>query len=264
MASFRERVLGGEVLAGAWCNLGSSITVEMAALAGFDWLCIDQEHGPGETEQLLHQLQSIGSHPTAGIVRIAWNEIHLFKRALDLGAAGVMVPYVENGEEAQRAVTAMRYPPEGRRGIAGTPRAAGYGPGFENYRRRANRELATVVQVETGTALGNLEAIAAVEGVDVLFVGPLDLSANLGLASSFGNPVFDEAIRKVAQSARRRGKAAGILVPGPEGVDPVVDMGFTFIASGTDGGYVVKGMRENLDQLRRHQAGRKGEIDDGR
>jgi 2-keto-3-deoxy-L-rhamnonate aldolase RhmA len=263
MASFRERVLKGEVVAGAWCNLGSSITVEMAVLTGFDWVCIDQEHGPGETDRLLHQLQSIGSLPTAGIVRIAWNEIYLFKRALDLGAAGIMVPYMENGEEADRAAKAMRYPPEGRRGIAGTPRAAGYGPGFEDYRSRANRELLTVVQIETKTALGNLEEIAATDGVDVLFVGPLDLSTNLGLASSFGNPAFDEVIRKVAQTSRRRGKAAGILVPGAEWIGPVVDMGFTFIASGTDGGYVVKGMRENLDQLRRHPAGRRGEIEDG-
>jgi 2-keto-3-deoxy-L-rhamnonate aldolase RhmA len=160
-----------------------------------------------------------------------------------------MVPYVESRAEAIRAARAMRYPPDGLRGIAASPRAAGYGAGFENYRRQANRELLAVVQIETGKALGNLGEIAAVEGVDVLFVGPLDLSTNLGLESSFGNPVFDRAIRKVPVSAGRHGKAAGILVPGPEWLGPVVDMGFTFIASGSDGGYVMKAMQASLSRF---------------
>ena len=121
MSFIRERVLNGEFMAGAWCNLGSSLTVEMAARIGYDWILLDQEHGPGDNLTLLHQIQATEAGKADPIVRIAWNEMPRFKRALDLGAKGIMIPYVQNAKEARLAVDSMRYSPEGIRGVASSP-----------------------------------------------------------------------------------------------------------------------------------------------
>ena len=253
MQYIRERVINGEFLAGAWCNLGSSITVEMASKMGFDWVLLDQEHGPGDNLTLLHQMQAVAAGAAAPVVRIAWNEMPRFKRALDLGAAGIMVPYVQNREEAEYAAASMRYSPEGLRGVAGTPRAAGYGADFDDYYAAANGNLLTVVQIETGTAVFNVEAIASVSGVDVLFVGPLDLSISLNLPGRFDDLEFLKVLGTVAQKATAAGKAAGILLPGVRLVEVVRDLGFNFIATGSDGGMVMAGMRDSLTALRRHK-----------
>ena len=246
MHTLRERVLSGDFLAGAWCNIGSSITAEMTGLAGFDWVLFDQEHGPGDSMTLLHQLQAVAPFPTAPLVRIAWNEMPRFKRALDLGAAGLMVPYVQTPEEAAAAVASMRYPPKGQRGVASSPRAAGYGRHFPGYFDRANQELVTVVQVETAETLKHLEAIAAIDGVDVLFVGPLDLSVSCNTPDRFQDRFFVDILKQVGATARDAGKAAGILLPGSEQLPLAVDLGFSFVALGSDGGFVQQG----LDQAR--------------
>ncbi len=250
MHFIREEVLAQKFMAGVWCNLASAITTEIAASAGFDWLLIDQEHGPGDNQTLLGQLMAIGDKPCAPIVRIAWNEMVLFKRALDLGASGIMVPYIQKVEEAKRAVSYLRYPPDGVRGVAGTPRAAGYNVDFENYFSQANKSLLSVHQIETGQAVKNAADIAAVDGVDVLFVGPVDLSVSLNRPRRFDDPEYREVLKKVATTARGKGKAAGILLPSAGLIDMVADMGFTFVALGSDAGMVVQGMKNNLDALR--------------
>ena len=247
MQYIREKVLSGELLSGAWCNLGSSLTVEMAAIIGFDWILIDQEHGPGDNVTLLNQIQAVGGRSSAPIVRITWNEMPRFKRALDLGAMGIMVPYVQTAQEAQYAVDSMRYSPEGSRGVASSPRAAGFSLNFKEYYSAANTNLLLAAQVETGKTLKNLEEIAIVDGVDVLFVGPLDLSISLGMPEQFENPDFREILTKVAKTARSKGKAAGILVPNPDFIEMVCKMGFTFIAAGSDGGMVLTGMQNALN-----------------
>lgn len=246
MHYIREKVLSGSFMAGTWCNLGSSITAEMAASAGFDWILLDQEHGPGDNETLLRQLQAVGQRPCAPIVRIAWNEIARFKRALDLGAMGIMVPYVQTAEEAQQAVSFLRYPPEGRRGVAGTPRAAGYGAGFDAYYAEANRNLLSVHQIETARSIENMHDIARVDGADVLFVGPLDLSISVGMPKRFEDPEFRNLLSQVAACAKDAGKAAGILLPSVRLLSMAHDLGFTFVAVGSDGGLVVEGMRNNM------------------
>lgn len=243
MKTLRQRALGGEVLAGAWLNLGSSVTAEMAGRVGFDWALIDQEHGVGDQETLLHQLQALEATPTAGIVRIAWNEAPRFKRALDLGASGIMVPYVNTADEARQAAAAMRYPPQGVRGVARSPRAAGFGQDFDTYFAEANENLLTVVQIETAEAVENAAEIAAVEGVDVLFIGPLDLSVSLGIPGQSTQPDFRAAVSRVIAASRQAGKAAGILIPTAEQIGPTVADGFTFIAVGSDGAFVMNGMR---------------------
>jgi 4-hydroxy-2-oxoheptanedioate aldolase len=149
---FRNRVLAREWLAGTFLNLGSPMTVEIAGLAGFDWILIDHEHGPGGEDTLLHQLHAASATPAFPVVRIAQNETPRFKRVLDMGALGVMVPYVSTAAETRAAVQAMRYPPHGIRGVAKFNRGAGFGADFEEYYAHAHERLLTVIQIETTEA----------------------------------------------------------------------------------------------------------------
>jgi 4-hydroxy-2-oxoheptanedioate aldolase len=245
MHFIREQAVSGEFLAGAWCNLASSMTVEMAANAGFDWILIDQEHGPGDNATLLHQLQAVGDKPSAVIARVVWNQMPLIKRTLDLGASGIMIPYIETAEDAAKAASYMQYPPQGLRGAAMSPRATGYGTRFDQYYAEANQNLLTVVQIETGKAVENAADIAAVDGVDVLFIGPLDLSLSLGMHDRFNDPEFRKVLKQVAQTARGAGKGAGILLPSTGLLEMAHDLGFNFVAAGSDGGAVVQAMNDN-------------------
>ncbi len=248
----RQRVLSGELVAGTWLNLGSSLTAEIAGKAGFDWVVLDLEHGAGDHESLVHQQQAVAGTPAAPIVRVAWNEAPRFKRVLDLGAAGVVVPYVTCAAEAKAAAAAMRYPPQGVRGVAGMNRACDFGD-FDAYAACANDQLLTVVQIECEPALTDLEAIAAVEGVDVLFVGPMDLSFSLGIPQQYDHPRFRAALKQVSDTARAAGKAAGILLMRREQIDDVLPLGFTFIGLGSDGGILAKGMKETAEVLRSYK-----------
>jgi 4-hydroxy-2-oxoheptanedioate aldolase len=237
-ADFRQRVLNREWLTGTFLNLGSPVVVEVAGLAGFDWILIDHEHGPGGEDTMLHQLQAASATPTFPIVRIANNETPRFKRALDMGAFGVMVPYVNTAAEARAAVQAMRYPPHGIRGVAKFNRGAGFSGDFEEYYLHAHERLLTVLQIETTESVANIDEIAAVDGADVLFVGPTDLSYNMGIRDQLESPRFIEALQKVSAAAKKHGKAAGILVHANPLVAKVRDLGYTFVALGSDGGGV--------------------------
>ena len=161
MKSIRDRVLNGELLTGTFLNIGSSITVEIAGDSGFDWILIDLEHGPSGQHSLLHLLQAAAATPAAPIVRIPANEPVLFKKTLDLGASGIMVPWVLNAEEAKDVVAAMRYPPAGIRGVAKSPRAIGFGRSFDDYFARSAECLLTVIQIERKEAVEDAERIAA-------------------------------------------------------------------------------------------------------
>jgi len=254
MKWIRERVLNGELMGGTFINLGSSLTAEIAGQAGLDWLLIDLEHGAGDRHELLFQLQAIESTPTAPIVRVAWNDPVQFKRALDLGPSGIMVPYVQSAEEARRAVAAMRYPPAGVRGVASMHRACGFGSDFDEYFRRADSQLLTVVQIETAAAVDHVDEIAAVDGVDVLFVGPMDLSISLGIARRWDHPVFSSAVNKVVSACRKAGKAAGTLVQSEDQIERSVSVGFSFLALSSDGAMVVQGMRGAVAAFRKQRS----------
>ncbi len=247
---FRKRVLAREWLCGTFLNLGSPLTVEIAGLAGFDWLLIDHEHGPGGEDTMLHQLQAAAATPAFPVVRIALNEVPRFKRALDMGAFGVMVPYVNTAVEARSAVSAMRYPPHGIRGVAKINRGAGFGGDFEEYYLHAHERLVTIIQVETVEAIANVDEIAAVDGADVIFVGPTDLSYNMGIRDQLESPRFIEALQKVSDAAKKHGKAAGILVHNPALVAKCRDLGYTFVALGSDGGSVRSGLLSIVQSLR--------------
>ena len=252
---FRRRVLDREVLAGTFVNMGSSISVEIAGQSGFDWVLIDREHGIGGQESLIHQLQAASATTAAPIVRIPWNDPQHFKRVLDLGAAGIMVPYVSSASEAEQAVASMRFPPHGIRGVAKLNRASRFGQTFEEYFAHAHELLLTVVQIETAAALASIDAIAATAGVDVLFVGPLDLSVSLGVPQQFDHPRFKEACRAVAAAAAKARKAAGILLTSVDQIDATIEAGFTFVALGSDSGLVAGGMRDLAAAFDHHRRG---------
>lgn len=234
MQFIRKKALAGEILTGTFLNLGSAVSAEIAAKSGFDWVLIDMEHGAGDQESCVHQLQAIGNGPAAPLVRIAWNEPPRFKRALDAGAVGVMVPYVNTAEEARRAVAAMRFPPQGSRGVARSTRATDFGQNVEKYLAQANENVLTILQIETGEAVNNAADIAAVDGADVLFVGPADLSSNLGVSMKFDHPRFRDAIALTVEGCRSARKAPGILLASAAQIPRAIEDGFTFVGVGTE------------------------------
>jgi len=248
--SLRPRLSRGEVVLGTWLNLGSSLTAEIVARAGFDWLLIDMEHGTGDFRELMQQLQAIEASPAVPLVRVAFNEPWLFKRTLDLGPSGLMIPLIGSAGQAQEAVRAMRYPPEGFRGIASMTRPAGFGAEFTEYRARANELLLAVIQIELGEAVSDIAAIAAVPGVDVLFIGPLDLTTSLGVPEKLDSDVAQAALRRIEKAARDHGKAMGILVPTCEVAARYIELGYQLVAVGSDAAFVNQGARNVASVLK--------------
>lgn len=235
----------GQPVRGTFLNLGSPWSVRMAAQMGFDWVLIDLEHGSASEATLPSLLLAVEGTACSPIVRVVSNNQDSIKRALDLGAVGVMVPYVSTAAEAQDAASSMRYPPAGTRGVAGLTAATGYGLSLPDYHRDANEKVLTVVQIETVAAIENAAAIAAVVGVDVLFVGPLDLSYNLGCPKDYHHPDHRAARDHVVTVCRQHNKAAGILST-LESAHEYYDQGFTFVAVGSDGW----ALRDGLQRLR--------------
>lgn len=240
----RDRVLRREILSGTFINLGSSVTTEIAGRSGLDWLLIDLEHSAGDEHTLLTQLQAVSATPACPIVRIPHNDPWRFKRILDLGASGIMVPWISSVREAEQVVSAMRYAPDGIRGVANLNRASGFGRDFKRYFAEANHSLLTIVQIEQPEALEVIDDIAAVEGVDVLFLGPLDMSVSMGIPQDYDHPDFKKAKQRIADAAFKAGKAAGTLLMSPDQLQETVEQGYTMVAIGSDGGVVAKGMQQ--------------------
>jgi 2-keto-3-deoxy-L-rhamnonate aldolase RhmA len=242
--SIRERILNRELLTGTFLSLGNSITTEIAGNSGFDWLLLDVEHGSGSHSHLIHQIQATGATPAAPFVRIEDNQTARFKRVLDLGASGIMIPYVRSVEDAEQAVSAMRYPPRGIRGVAKLSRGSGFGANFEEYFEKGHEQLTTVIQIETAEALKDIDRIAAVDGVDVLFVGPMDLTVNMGIREQFDHPDYVSARKNISEAAKNAGKAAGILLQNTDQIPDAIEQGYTFVAIGSDIALVNAGMRQ--------------------
>lgn len=239
-----------ETLAGTFLNLGSASTVEIAAETGFDWLLIDLEHGSGTAADLRAQLLATRGTKAAPIVRIASADPDMVKFVMDSGAAGVMFPYVANAQEAARCVQMMKYPPVGTRGVAQIIRATNFGRDWHAYQAQANLQSLVIVQIETPDAANAAEEIAAVPGVDVLFVGPLDLSVNLGHPGDFTPPKFVQHLKHVVTACMQHGKTAGILSR-PELIDSHLQLGFRFVALGSDSGAVAAGLSNSLKAMRK-------------
>lgn len=245
----REK-LKSDVLAGTFLNLGSLAAVEIAAETGFDWLLIDLEHGCGSLADLRALLVACRKSAASPIVRIRSVDPDTVKFVMDSGAAGVMFPYVSSREEAEAAVRCMKYAPQGNRGVANAIRATDFGVNWSEYFHAANSRSLVVTQIENAEAVEAAEDIAAVDGVDVLFVGPLDLSVNLGHPGDFGAPAVVEAMKKVIAACESCGKVPGILTR-PEYLEAHRDLGFRFVAVGSDIGAVSAGLKNSLEMIRR-------------
>jgi len=251
MKKIKERIYNGETLLGCWLNLGSPLTSEIVGLAGFDWVLIDIEHGAGFEGDVLYQLQALEHTPAAAIVRVESYQRQRFHRVLDLGAEGIMCPRIYMPADAELAVKAIRYQPEGSRGAAKMIRAAQFGAGFDDYYANHKKNLVCIVQVETAEILDSLDSVAAIDGVDVLFVGPTDLSLALGVYGQPDHPKFVEAVKATAEAAAEAGKAAGILLKNPDEFQRYYDFGFRFIACGSDGVFVQNGASRTAETLKR-------------
>src|SRR5436190_10674888 len=237
---FKQALREGRTQIGLWSSLCSNIAAEVIAGSGFDWILIDTEHAPNEVPMVLSQLQAVAAGGTAAaVVRPAWNDLVLMKRLLDIGAQNLLVPYVQTAEESRAAVAATRYPPKGVRGVAVAPRANGYGR-VKDYLEKADAEICLLVQIETRLGLDNIEAIAAVEGIDGLFIGPSDLSAGLGHLGNPGHPEVRSSIGVAFKRIKKAGKAPGILAPIEADARHWLALGCVVLAVGGDLGLLAK------------------------
>lgn len=251
--NIKMRLTEGAVVHGCWLNLGSSVTAEIVGLSGFDWVLIDLEHGAGSEEDVLYQLQAVKSTPAAAIVRVESSERQRIHRVLDLGAEGVMFPRVRNVAEASKAMQGLRYPPKGVRGVARMVRATRFGDDFDAYYNSSQDTLLGIVQVETTEILDQLDEVAALDGVDVLFIGPSDLTMALGVFGQFNHSQFNDAVERTVAAAIRNEKAAGILLPDPDEYGRYREMGIRFFACGADATFVADGARRTIATLNRHR-----------
>lgn len=242
MTDFRSRVRSGETLIGVFSDLASPLAAELTGKAGFDWTIVDLEHGAATEADLLGLLYAVGSTSMAPLVRVPSAERLRVGRALDLGAAGIMLPQLQSAADVREAVTYLRYPPVGARGVALRTRGADMGAlGHADVVRVVNERLVGIVQIEAATMVADADEIAAMEEVDVLFVGPADLSHNLRLPGRFDEPVYQDALRTVVAACNRHGKSAGILIYDPAAFQPHHDLGFRFIGMGSEGSFVSSG-----------------------
>lgn len=247
---FRQAVLNKEVLIGCWAALGSPITTEVLGYAGFDWLLLDGEHAPNDVLSFVPQLMALKNSPSAPIVRPAWNDFVLIKRLLDIGFYNFLVPFVEDEEQAKKAVAATRYPPDGIRGVSVSHRSNEYAT-IPDYFQKINQNITIIVQIENQKAVDNLDKILEVDGVDAVFVGPSDLSAGLGYFGQPKHPEVQKVIKQVFETAKKHGKASGILAPVEADARQYLEMGATFVGVGSDLGVFRSGTTALADKYKK-------------
>ncbi|THF55240.1 HpcH/HpaI aldolase family protein [Ollibium composti] len=236
----KAAVTAGRPHIGVWCSLASALTTEIVAGSGAGWLLIDGEHSPNDLRSIMAQLQVAAAFPCEAVVRLPSDDPNLIKQAMDIGARSLMIPNVRTADQARAIVAAMTYAPGGFRGFSVGHRANAFGR-IAGYHANARAQQLLAVQIEDETGVGNAADIAAVEGVDVLFVGPGDLSTNM---NAMGNPnaaPVQEAIRSVRVAAAAAGKASGILAPAKADADRYLADGFTMVAVGSDLGLLARG-----------------------
>ena len=236
---FKGALAAGRQQTGLWCSLADPFAAEVVAGSGFDWLLFDTEHSHAGVRDVLSQLQAAAPYPVSPVVRPPANDPVAIKRLLDIGAQTLLIPQVNTAAEARAAVAATRYPPDGIRGVAGLTRASRFGR-IEGYPSRAAEQLCVLVQLESAQALGQLDAILRVEGVDGFFVGPSDLAASLGHVGEPGHPDVSRAVEDTITRIRQAGKPAGVLATDPAVARRCIDLGTTFTAVGTDIGILAR------------------------
>lgn len=252
MKSLKRRLKEGEVALGTWVTINHPDVTDILSELPFDWLVFDMEHAPIDVGDLEVLAMPLHGTEIAPIARVPWNDMVVIKRVLDVGMQGVLVPWVNSRGEAEAAVAAARYPPRGVRGV-GPRRCTRFGsrPFLDYYERFEKEELVVLIQVETAKALENLEDILSVEGIDVAYIGPMDLSVNLGIPAQFGHPKFKSAVEKVRKTCEKYGVTPGIHTFNPEMAEEMVESGFRFVALLSDMRILAKGFEELLSRFKR-------------
>ncbi|KUF10580.1 HpcH/HpaI aldolase family protein [Pseudoponticoccus marisrubri] len=239
--SFKAALRRMEVQHGIWCALRDPLAAEMLATCGYDWMLFDCEHAPNDVASVLSLLQAVAPHPVSPLVRPSHLNAAEIKRLLDIGAQTLLIPYVQTAEEAAEAVAAVTYPPAGIRGVAGLTRATGYGQ-VAGYHATARDEICLLVQVETEAALARIDAIAAVPGIDGIFVGPADLAASMGLPGQPGAPEVKSAVLSAIKRIRGAGQPPGVLTLDPVFARECIDAGAVFVSCDLDMAAMRKGL----------------------
>jgi len=246
---FKQDLVAGRRLIGCWCSLASPIATEVLGLAGFDWILLDGEHSPNDVLTFIPQLMALKDSASAPVVRPPWNDAVEIKRLLDAGFYNFLIPMIETVDAARAAVAATRYPPQGIRGVSVAQRGNRYGT-VPDYMKLANEQVCVLLQIETQKGLAAAGDIAAVEGVDGVFVGPSDLAAGLGHIGDPAHPDVQQAIAGIAKTVRAAGKPLGTLAPVEADARRYLEMGFSFVAVGSDLGLFRNATRALREQFR--------------
>jgi len=247
LKSFRQRLQAGEVLLSTLVSFPSPEVVELLSKLNFDWLFIDGEHGPFGTLEMQRMLQAANNNCPC-LIRVASNDVVSIKQALDIGATGIIVPQINNADEAQAAVHAAKYPTQGNRGI-GLARAHEYGISFTDYLAKADNDTCVVIQAETRGAIEHIEEIVAIKDVDAILIGPYDLSANLGYTGEITHPEVVAAINKVEVACKQADVKLGYFGVNADSVLPYKEKGFTLLTIGVDSLFVLNGAQQLLDEM---------------
>jgi 4-hydroxy-2-oxoheptanedioate aldolase len=241
----------GKPAFGVYMQLPSAPVAALLARAGFDWLWIDMEHGPIGPETVYSMIQATSGTETVPVVRVPWNLHWLAKPVLDMGAMGIIMPLVTTKEEAEQAVRALRYPPEGVRGFGPSLAALRWGLPVPEYVKVANQEILAILLIEHIDAVDRIEEILSVPGVDLVMIGPFDLSGSMGMLGQVKDPKVEEAVDKVLAAAKKAKIPAGIIALSPEDIRRRLQQGFQFLIVGTDTGFLTAGAKSILGQIRR-------------
>ena len=247
----KRLVKQGKKVSGAWSQIASPMATEILARAGFDFLMIDLEHGPSDVMALVAQCQAMNGSGAVPFVRTPWNDFVAIKRILDAGTYGVLVPYVNTKAEAEAAVSACKYPPQGIRGVAGSPRAAGYGQNVMNYLKYANDELFIMTAIETPEAVANLDEILAVEGLDAIFIGPMDLSTSMGYFGNPNEPKVQQVIAGIEKKVLASGKALATISGSWQQAADLYKRGYQLVLLMADGVALGSMAAERVAQFRK-------------
>lgn len=240
---FKQRLHSGEPLIGLWLGLADPYCAELAANAGFDWLLLDGEHAPNDLRGMLGQLQAVAPYPAQPVIRPAIGDSTMIKQLLDIGAQTLLIPMVETAEQASHMVSAMRYPPAGIRGVGSPLARASRWNTVTDYATKADEQMCLLVQIENLAGLEQLDAIIEVEGVDGIFIGPVDLSASMGYLGNPGHPEVQAAVENAILRITKAGKAAGILSSDPTLSRRYLELGARFVAVGVDTSILMSGLQ---------------------
>ncbi len=251
----RTKMKNGGKCSGCWVQLGSNVAAEIVAESGFDIVCIDGEHAPLDPTNMVSLLQACKGNDCMTMVRAPWNDFVAIKRLIDVGCQGVHIPYVNTKEEVEAAVKACLYPPEGIRGIAGSPRAAGFGQNKGKYLQRSNDNILIMCAIETMTGVKNLDAMLEVERLDGIFIGPMDLATNMGHFASPGDPEVQECIRGIEKKVLAAGKLLGSVAANAEAAKAMYDRGYSYLLFASDCTNLIRDLKGEVKRYKEYMAG---------